>query len=211
MSHSSLSLCWSHEFSPHLKSFTLSFQPLFKWFCFWVCVLSGDSFCLWWVWWQISIERLLTWGDASSVSVSGPDVFAVWKEVCKKLQWFIISVTVKPICVFVSLHVFSVIAEHTGGIPEESFGSLPEVRTELWCSVFFFYTLNLPPCQTITLCFWLIWTFVLVLWLICAQCLALTLFIPINMVSICFPFPSVLLQRWPYFSTGIFKVLSNLI
>lgn len=139
VSHSSLSLCWSHEFSPHLKSFTfLSFQPLFKWFCFWVCVLSRDSFCLWWVWWQISIERLLTWGDASSVSVSGPDVFAVWKEVCKKLQWFIICVSVKPIGVFVSLDVFSVIAEHTGGIPEESFGSLPEVRTELWCSVFFF-------------------------------------------------------------------------
>lgn len=53
---------------------------------------------------------------------------------------------------------------------------------------FLFYTLNLPPCQTITLCFWLIWAFVLVLWLICAQCLALTLFISINMVSVCFPF-----------------------
>lgn len=37
----------------------------------------------------------------------------------------------------VSLRLCSIIAKHTGGVPEESFGSLPEVGTEPCCSLFF--------------------------------------------------------------------------
>lgn len=38
--------------------------------------------------------------------------------------------------VSVSLRLRSVTAKHTGGVPEESFGSLPEVGTEPCCSLF---------------------------------------------------------------------------
>lgn len=41
-----------------------------------------------------------------------------------------------PVPDFVSACLSSIVAKHTGGVPEESFGSLPEVGTEPCCFLF---------------------------------------------------------------------------